>query len=130
MSDELSPPMISCLASLISQSDICASRCLFSWSIEGSLDLLVISICCRLSADPLPLRFPTCERCGDGMLGSACVFVWLTLLIWFSLLFLKFEGPVLVLCAGKPVSELLGPCGAGGLASDEGIRSFTSLTRP
>lgn len=130
MSDELSPSMSSFLVSSISSSDICASRCLFSWSIEGSFDLSVTSICCRLAADPFPLLLPSCARYGDAMVGPACLFGWLTSLAWFSLLCLNFEGAVLILCAGKPASEPLFLGGAGGLAFDEAVRSLISPTRP
>lgn len=117
MSDELSPPVSSFLASSISSSDICASRCLFSWSIEGP------SISCLFTID-------RGERCGDTIVWSTCLFGWLASWTWFSLLCLNFEGPVLVLCAGKPVSELLNLGGAGGLASDVAFRSLISPTRP
>ncbi len=130
MRDELNPPMTSFLASSISSSDICASRCLFSWSIEGSFNLLVTSICCRPAVKTLPLLPPSCEGYGDAMLGSACVFGWLTSLTRLSLLCLNFEEPVLVLCAGKPARELLDVGGAGGLASDEAVRSLIFPTRP
>ena len=130
MTDELRPPMSSFLASSISSSDICASRCLFSWSIDGPFHLLVTSICCPLLAAAIPLLCPGCERCGDAMLGSACLSGWLTSLSWFSFLCLNIEGPVLVLCAGKPVSELLNLGEAGGLASDKAARSLISPTRP
>ena len=130
MTDELRPPMSSFLASSISSSDICASRCLFSSSIEVSFHLLVTSICRPRLAAAMPLPSPGCERCGDAMFRPACLPDWLTSLSWLSFLCLNIEGPVLVLCAGKPVSEHLNLGEAGGLASDEAARSLISPTRP
>ena len=130
MTDELRPPMISFLASWISSSDICASRCLFSWSIAGSFHVLVTSFCCPFLAAAIPSLSLGCEKCGDAMLRPACLSDCLTSLSWFPFLCLNIEGPVLVLCAGKPVSELLDLGEAGGLASDEAARSLISPTRP
>ena len=121
--------MSSFLASSISSSDICASRCLFSWSIEGSFKVLDTTICCPLATDPFPLRLPSRERGAGAIWGSGCPCIWLDPLTWLSLVCLNLEGPVLILCVGKPVSALLSLGGAGGFASDKEVRSLMSFTK-
>ena len=77
MSDGLSTPMSSFLASSISSSDIWASRCLFSCSIEGSFDLPGAPTCRPFAVDPFTLQLASCERGGDAILVSVCLCIWL-----------------------------------------------------
>lgn len=120
--------MSSFLASSISSSDICASRCLFSWSTEGSFKVLDTPICCPLGAQPFPLWLSSRERGAGTVWGPACPCIGLDSLTWLSLVCLNLEGPVLILCVGKPVSELFDLGVAGGFASGKEVRSLMSFT--